>query len=103
MRTGGSLGRKPWGDQGWIGFAHRLTIECASLDDRRLRPLSRNTDRSVDSHDRGLLEQTAPFRQQGFHLLILGDAALVEREGRLINVLNTLDVPAGPLIVHLFL
>jgi hypothetical protein len=45
------------------------------------------------------LEQTAPFRQQGFHLLILGDAALVEREGSLINVLNTLDVPAGPLIV----
>ena len=64
-----------------------------------ISPSSGKTDRSVDSHDRGLLEQTAPFRQQGFHLLILGDAALVEREGSLINVLNTLDVPAGPLIV----
>ena len=81
------------------GNVYELTIECASLDDRRLRPLSRNTDRSVDSHDRGLLEQTAPFREQGFHLLHLGDAELVKCEGSLIDILNTLDVPAGPLIV----
>lgn len=45
------------------------------------------------------MEQAAPFRQQCLHLLVLGDPALVEFKGRFIRVLNTLDVPAGPLIV----
>jgi hypothetical protein len=45
------------------------------------------------------MEQAAPFHQQCLHVIVLGDPALVEFKGGFFRVLNTLDVPAGPLIV----
>lgn len=40
------------------------------------------------------MEQPASFRPHGLHVRVLGGATLVEREGCLVNALNTFDVPA---------